>query len=381
MKLKTVVILGAVGVWAVFTAPIYAQNAKILSFDAPGADTTPNDYNGTIATGINNLGMIVGYYNDSGYVSHGFLRSPGGTFTSFDAPGAVTTPGSYGTIINNINDFGEVTGNYGDSSGVVHGFIRSPDGKFTTFDAPDAGGYTNPIAINLEGAVVGDYVDSNGQYHAFSRTPNGKTASFDGPAACETGTGAGCFGSAAFNINIFGLIAAAYEDDSGNFVNHVFLRGPDGRDTVIKASEAGTGPYQGTGCPGCALGLNASGAVAGIYTDTNGVLHGFLRYPNGTNTTFDVPGAGTASGQGTGCPSDCSTGLNDFGEIIGNYVDANYVYHGFFRNPGGHSTGFDPSGSVATFPSNINELGMSTGYYLDASNVWHGFVRMPSRAR
>jgi hypothetical protein len=71
--------------------------------------------------------------------------------------------------------------------------------------------------------------------------------------------------------------------------------------------------------------------------------------------------------------------LNDLGEITGNYVDANYVYHGFFRSHDGEIKTVDPKGSVATFPSNINELGVIAGYYLDGNGVFHGFARLPSR--
>ena len=79
---------------------------------------------------------------------HGFLRSPGGKFTTFEAPGADTTPGSFnGTSPSSINDLGVITGSYYDANGFSHGFLRSPDGKFTTFDVPGVGGYgTTPRA-------------------------------------------------------------------------------------------------------------------------------------------------------------------------------------------------------------------------------------------
>jgi probable HAF family extracellular repeat protein len=359
-----------------------ASAQRIITFDAPGADTTPNDFNGTFPTSINIEGVVAGYYVDSTNVYHGFLRSPDGKFISLDAPGADTTAQSFsGTVANGINDLGEVTGYYIDVSGLLHGFLRSTTGKFTSFDVPGAAGFSNPVAINLEGAVVGYYEDANSQFHAFLRKPNGTIVSFDGPNACETGTPSGCYGSAAFNINIFGTVAASYGDDSGNFVNTGLIRSSNGKLTTYQVPGAGTGAYQGTGCPGCVLGLNASGAIAGIYTDTNNVFHGFLRSPEGEFTTFDAPGAGTASSQGTGCPSDCAVGLNDFGEITGNYIDASFTYHGFFRSPDGKIQTIDPPGTIATVPDSINELGVVAGYYLDTNNVNHGFLRIPSQLR
>ena len=113
------------------------------------------------------------------------------------------------------------------------------------------------------------------------------------------------------------------QDNSGNFVHHGFVRNAKGKLKTFDVPGAGTGSYQGTGCPGCDLGLNQLGAIAGIYSDANSVNHGFLRSPDGKFTTFDAPGAGTGSYQGTGCFSDCPISLNDWGAITGSYIDAN----------------------------------------------------------
>lgn len=356
-----------------------AQEMRIISFDAPGADTTAGDYNGTYASGINNSATIAGYYIDVNDVYHGFLLTADGKFTTFEAPGADTTAGSYnGTAPCCINDLGVITGSYYDASGFSHGFVRGPDGKFTTFDVPGVGGYGSiPEAINLEGATVGIYTDSNFSFHAFLRNADGTFATWIGPDACTGNGSEGCFGSGASNINVFGIVAGGFEDDSGNFVHHGDVRSPDGKLTTFNVPAAGTGSYQGTGCPGCALGLNLWGTVAGTYIDANSVQHGFLRNPDGTFTTFDAPGAGTSAYQGTGCPSDCPTSLNDLGAITGNYIDTNYVLHGYLRSPNGNITTFDPAGSVSTWSSGLNDSGKITGYYLDANDVFHGFVAVP----
>src|SRR5271169_5048710 len=129
-----------------------AQKTHIVSFDAPGADTTPGDFNGTYPSSINVWGVIAGSYQGADTVFHGFLRSPGGKFTTFEAPGADTTAGSYnGTSPSSINDLGVITGSFYDATGLSHGFLRTPDGKFTTFDVPGAGANgTFPIGLNLE---------------------------------------------------------------------------------------------------------------------------------------------------------------------------------------------------------------------------------------
>lgn len=383
MKLRTIQLTSMAALLGALTVPAFAAqtaNPNIITFDAPGADTTANDFNGTIPTGVNTEGVIAGYHVDSTNVYHGFLRNPEGKFLSFDAPGADTTAQSYnGTIANGINDLGEITGYYSDANGLVHGFLRNALGKFTSFDVPGSSGFSDPIAINLEGAVVGYDLDANSQFHAFLRKPDGSFVVFDGPGGCDSGTSAGCYGTAAFNINIFGTVAANYGDNSGNFVNIGLIRSPSGKLTTYEVPGAGTGLYQGTGCPGCSIGLNASGEIAGIYTDANNVFHGFLRSPEGTFTKFNAPNAGTASSQGTGCPSDCVVSLNDLGEVTGNYIDGNFIYHGFFRNSDGKIQSFDPPNSIGTFPDGITELGLTVGYYLDTNNVYHGFFRLPSR--
>ena len=45
-------------------------------------------------------------------------------------------------------------------------------------------------------------------------------------------------------------------------------------------------------------------------------------------TTFSVPGAGTAAGQ----EGTFAGHINNRGELVGNYIDANNVSYGFLRN-------------------------------------------------
>jgi hypothetical protein len=356
----------------------HAQNPRIVSFDAPGADLNPDDYNGTYPSGINALGVIAGSYQGADTVYHGFLRSPDGQFTTFEAPGADTTAGSYnGTSPSSINDFGVITGSFSDATGLSHGFLRTPDGKFSTFDVPGAGANgTFPINLNLEGAIVGYALDSNDLFHAFIRTPDGKIYAFVGPGSCDSGTSTGCYGNEVTAINFWGISVGNFMDNSGNFVGHGLIRHPNGTLTTFEVPGAGTGTDQGTSCPGCASGLNGWGAIAGTYTDSNNVHHGFLRSPMGKFTTFDAPGAGNGSYEGTGCNSDCPISLNDSGAIMGTYIDSNLVYHGYLRTPDGKIVTVDPSGSDFTWSSGMNNWGAITGYYLDSNNVYHGFLRI-----
>jgi hypothetical protein len=363
-----------------------ANAQRIITFDAPGAGTGSGQGTGCFAYTdcsvlINNFGAITGYYLDANNVFHGFLRSPEGTFTNFEAPGSDTTANDFnGTLPNAINDAGAITGIYYDVNNVGHGFLRTPEGAFTTFDAPGSVGYTNPVAINVESGIVGYYGDQNGQARAFLRHPDGTFETWSGPDACTSAPpGEFCGGTAAFNINVFGTVAGGYGDT--NIVHHLLIRTPAGKLQTVSDPGAGTGSSQGTGCPGCSIGLNLFGAIAGYYVDGNYLVHGYLRTPSGEFITFDGPDEGP---NGMGCYNDCPIGLNDWGAITGSYLDANNVYRGFLRSPDGAVITFEAPGADTTandyngtFPYSINDQGVITGYYLDVNNVSHGFLRIP----
>jgi hypothetical protein len=53
---------------------------------------------------------------------HGFLRTPDGSFTTFEAPGAGTGAGQ-GTVANTNNAAGDIVGVYQDASSVFHGYL------------------------------------------------------------------------------------------------------------------------------------------------------------------------------------------------------------------------------------------------------------------
>ena len=61
--------------------------------------------------------MIVGNYDDTNYVQHGFLRARNGQIASFDPEGSTST------TVAGMNPSGEITGYYSDTNGVDHGFV------------------------------------------------------------------------------------------------------------------------------------------------------------------------------------------------------------------------------------------------------------------
>src|ERR1039457_7033646 len=257
--------------------------------------------------------------------------------------------------------------------------------SITQFDPPGSTG-TVPIAINLESDVVGYYLDESSVFGGFLRRADGTFATWKDPNASNTANSATspffCGGTGAFNINVFGVVAGAYSDNSGNYVGHGLIRLPGGRLQSYEVPGAGNGYDQGTGCNGCSIGLNVFGAIAGYYIDSKSLVHGYLRSFAGQAITFNTPGDASL---GANCYFDCSLGLNDWGAITGVYFDANGVGHGFLRTPDGKVSSFDAPGAanrtpqapwfwMGTLPVSINDEGTITGYYIDANNVSHGFL-------
>jgi len=98
-----------------------SESFSFTAINFPGA-------NRTRALGINNHGDIVGDYQDSSGVFHGYLLS-GGNFTAFDPPGSLLTRGLA------VNDRGVIGGRFIDSNIVQHGYLLD-QGVFTILTCP-----------------------------------------------------------------------------------------------------------------------------------------------------------------------------------------------------------------------------------------------------
>ncbi|HEX8815371.1 MAG TPA: hypothetical protein VF753_07715, partial [Terriglobales bacterium] len=212
-----------------------SADGKFTKIDAPEAGTGSSQ--GTQASDINSNQVVTGLYIDSNSTSHGFLRSAAGDFTTFDDPHAGTgsNQGTLPTSLDGLNDLGAVVGFYIDSNFANHGFLRYPSGKFTTID-PSGSDLTLVFGINSKSTSVGTYFDSAGSEHGFVRTTDGTITSFDAPHAPN--------GTEPVAINTLGATVGAYFDK--NFAAHGFVRAPNGGITEFSVSGAGTGFNEGT---------------------------------------------------------------------------------------------------------------------------------------
>jgi hypothetical protein len=178
-------------------------------------------------------------------------------------------------------------------------------------------------------------------------------------------------------INPAGQVTGGYRTADG--AGHGFLRQPDGTIISFDVPGAATGFNLGT----TPQAIDPRGQIIGYYTTQaaacNGqclTYHGFLRQRNGTFITFDVPDAGSGDGQGT-----IPEAINPSGEITGFYLDATYNTHSFLREPDGTIVTLDIPGGD-TYPGGINSAGQIAGEFLDVSpngtaGHLHGFVRTP----
>jgi hypothetical protein len=323
---------------------MYGQNSDhkpvtIITFDVPGA------VNGTFPQGLNNDGVVTGFYADNvGSGSHGFLRDAGGVFKTFDVPGA-----TFGTSPIAINSEGVVAGWYCDATN-CHGFLRAPNAGITTFDVPGAVNGTTAVGLNDEGVVTGSYGDNIGAgFHSFVRTPNGVFRKFD-PSMVTNAPGI---------INDADTITGYFFDASPNVRS--FVRDRNGTVTIFDAPNV-CNTSNGT----FATGINPTGVIVGVFYDAGCVhFHGFLRLPNGAFSTFDIPGADETN------PS----AINPAGTTTGAYFAGKNIL-GFVRSVNGAVTTFLPPGATSVGPTAINAKGEVTGNY-SANSLVHGFLMKP----
>lgn len=110
-----------------------------------------------------------------------------------------------------------------------------------------------------------------------------------------------------------------------------------------------------------AVGINASGQIAGNYTDRNGFTYGFL-YNAGVYTTIDVPGSVYTE----------ALGINSAGQVVGTYNNGvNNI--GFLYSNGVYTT-INPPASIGSVAVRINNSGDIVGDYTRQQNSQSGFL-------
>jgi probable HAF family extracellular repeat protein len=261
--------------------------------------------------GINNHGKIAGFYGSG---SHGdpnqgyLLTSPYGQGSYH----AENFPGSAQTVVADVNDSGVTVGYFSrtnKASGVngYNGFYLKDSVyhkvAFTT------GNNSSPAVnqltgINDAGIAVGYFVDSLGDSHAYR-----------------------------YNIG-----------------THKFSR------LNVQGSSNVT-----------ATGINAGGAIVGYFTNASGKVVAFLRRPSGQVVTFARPGAVATQ----------AFGINKGGVAVGAYTIGGDTYGFTWQAGRGFRTVNDPNGVGSTVVNGINNAGDLVGFYIDAQGNTDGMLATP----
>jgi hypothetical protein len=252
--------------------------------------------------GINDFDVIAGYHGQN--VNLGFEFSLPDTFTSENYPLSTQTQ------VTGINNNFKTSGFYIDSGGVFHGFLRTAGGIFSApVDFPGTG-FNQLLGLNFRSQAVGYYADSP-----------------------------------SFTVDH----AYIYDQNGGVFLPIV---------NPLSVNSQATG-------------INNEQVVCGFYVDSGGTTHGFMLNA-GTLTTLDFPGSNFTQ----------ALGLNDNGQVVGVYSTNNGAVpmHGFVYNityKHFHSVD-DPKGLGTTTINGINNFGQIVGFYVDSNTNTDGCIGTPS---
>jgi probable HAF family extracellular repeat protein len=217
------------------------------------ADIAPPGETEDYATGINDVGQIVGHFRAVGEL--GYLYS-GRSFTTVSFP--------------------------------TQGFAVSGD---TKTQVSDHAWITEPGALNDAGEIVGTYTPAHSIYPVFIYNDGTYTA-------LNLTGGIGIFST---GINNAGQIVGSLYDFSTGLasITAVGFLYKDGKYTTLQAPLGAKGTF--------ASDINNEGKIVGHYFDGSNVAHGFL-YKDGIYTTIDDP----LTTGGT-----YLTGINDKGQMVG----------------------------------------------------------------
>jgi hypothetical protein len=234
---------------------------------ANGTITTlvdPNDEGGltagaTFAEGLNDEGIVSGYYYNTAAGNYQGFFYYGGIYVNYELPSYLEAPN---TFLVGINDLGDFTGFYYNGSATV-GFLNQ-EGETQSFSQSGAI-FTGGYALNNFDDVAGFYqLSSTGPYHGYVRSPNGeiKTVDFPGASTAEN------LGTVVLGINDNGWISGHFWDSEGN--EHGFLGISErGFYRLIQIDVPGATATSGGG-------LNQFGQVVGHWVNSSGEELGYI---------------------------------------------------------------------------------------------------------
>lgn len=255
--------------------------------------------------GINDHGVIAGYFGSgqAGHPNKGYLLLPGGNYRNENFPGSEQTQ------VTGLNNTGVTVGFWANQKGDNTGFFKFR-GRYHSVHFPNEN--TNPrldqlLGVNDGDVAVGFFADAQNVNHGYTYNLRSHRYHKLDVAGYTNVTAAG--------INDLGDIAG-FGTTSG--ATEAFLMRPGGQ--VIHLSYPGASSTQ-------ALGVNNGDEVVGDYTVGSGnsaTMHGFVWVPGIGFSNIDDP---------NGVGATTINGLNDRGDLVGFYTDAQGNTHGLLARP------------------------------------------------
>src|SRR5258708_21165575 len=332
MKIR--LLLALAGVAISFALPIVAQQTNTPDTDKVLYKfqdiTNANDPTFNQELGINNAGVIAGYFGSgaAGRPNKGYtVVRPYNTqldFTNENFPGSVQTQ-----VIGINNGGGRL------------GFDRVS--RPTT-----VGFWSNANNANLVNNSFG-FVNIGG--------PNGYFINVNNP---NTGTINGVQTNQLLGVNDRNIAVGFYIDTAGATHGYTY-------DIAAAAFSANIDDPNGVGAT-TAAGINDHNQIVGFYVDGNGVTHGFFE-SHGVFKTIDAPNATATS----------LFGLNNSGEVVGFDIDANGAMHGIICDveTGACEQQDDPNGIGTTIFNGLNDRGHIVGFYVNGAGNTIGLLATP----
>ena len=270
-----------------------------------------------------------------------------------------------------INNHGRIAGTYGPGGG-------GQASKGYTINAPYAQGDITGENFPKSAQTVVDGLNDNNVQVGYYSTTNKKTGTdgtfgwyFNGKfheVVYPTGNNSKPTQDLLNAVNNHDVAVGFYENSAGRSRGYTYNI-KTGKFALVTKPGAPTG---GSAPSLSAFGINNRGDVVGEYAASGSVMDGFIKLAGGAFHTIAVPGA----------TETVALGVNDNDTVVGAYVDATgstMTIRGFIWRIGGHLTTMvdDPNGGDFTVLSGINNEGDIVGYYEDTQGL-HGLLAFPA---
>ncbi len=309
---RSVLFLAIAGALLLMPASARAGSYNFQTINNP-ADTALQNPTFNQLLGINNAGVIAGYFGDGTIINNNGFTYANGAFTPENVAGAdqtqvvainnTLTSGHYNTAGFSVNN----------ASGVNRGFTNI-SGVVTNVDGPGST-FTQVLGLNDKNRAVGFYtaggVTSGFVYNTSTTalTTLNLPASWNATSVTATG------------INNSGVIVGFYTSCAGCIAGFIDNNGTFSSPTDLN----GTNPMF--------FGINNLGQVVGTDTSAGNFSEGFVYDMNaGTWTTIFDPLA-SHSTNGFDISGTTLNGINDLGQVVGFYADAAGNVDGMLATP------------------------------------------------